>query len=478
MNVGDLNLACAWALVDELAAGGVQDACLSPGSRSTPLALALSRHPGIRLHVLLDERSSGFVAIGIARASRRAVAVACTSGTAASELLPAIVEASQARVPLIVLTADRPPRVRGTGANQTIDQIDLYGRYARTFVEPPLPVNDDDVDAWRRSANDAIRATHGLPIGPSHVNCPFDEPLHPGSGELPPPSRRHRRPSGPEPWEDLAGPEDIERIARAISGRRGAIVAGPRAWEDSGHVASLAEGLGWPIFAEPLSGLRRPGGTLSAGQAIIGVDTWTRSHRPEVILQIGAAPTTRAMQGFVASTEQLVVVDVHHLEPDPEHRAAVRVRAQPGDAIRALLGRPTAGDGEPFGVSIREGDAAPSPEVLESSRIAPAPFGWVMDWEDADRAARSASDGVLDADPAPSGLQVARDVAASIPDGGILFVGNSTPVRDLDVAMAPREGLTVLGNRGASGIDGLVSTALGIGASDRGPTYALLGDLS
>ena len=485
MNGGDLNLACAWALVDELAASGVQHACLSPGSRSTPLALALSRHPGIHLHIQLDERSSAFVALGIARATGRAVAIACTSGTAATELFPAIVEASQARVPVIALTADRPPRLRGTGANQTIDQAELYGRFVRAFVEPPVPVREEDPGAWRRAGRDAIGATHGLPIGPSHVNCPFDEPLLPAFAELPAPSPRHARPSGPKPWEDLAGADDAERVARAISGKRGAIVAGPRAWEDSGDVGALADPLGWPLLAEPLSGLRRSTSlrmgrapSLSAGQWLVGTDTWAATHRPEVVLQIGAAPTTRAMQGFVASAEQLIVIDVHHLEPDPEHRATLRIHAQPMDVLGMLGSRPIAADGEPFGITVREGDPAPSPDEPERSRIAPAPFGWLTGWAEADRTARTAVERVLDADRQPSGLRTARDVAASIPDGGILLVGNSTPVRDLDVAMVPRDGLTILGNRGASGIDGLVSTALGVAVADRGPTFALLGDLS
>ncbi len=262
-------------------------------------------------------------------------------------------------------------------------------------------------------------------------------------------------------------------------------MAGPRAWEDSGDVDLLAKRLRWPLLAEPLSGLRRStstrtgeGSALSAGQALIGTEAWAATHRPEVILQIGAAPTTRAMQGFVASADALVVVDVHHLEPDPEHRASVRVHAQPLEALAALGARPIAAGGEPFGFTIRGGDPTPSPEELERNRITPAPFGWFEDWAEADRIARTALDRVLDDDPAPSGLRSARDLAAAIPGGGILLVGNSTPVRDLDVAMAPREDLEVLGNRGASGVDGLISTAVGIAVAGRGPTFALLGDLA
>ena len=454
MNRGDLNLACAWALVDELVRAGVRHACLSPGSRSTALVLALARHPGIELHIHLDERSSGFIALGIAKALGRPVAVACTSGTAAAELFPAVVEASQAGMPLLVLTADRPPRLRGTGANQTIDQVELYGRYARGYFEPPVPVTDEDIEAWGAAGREAVAAAASLPIGPAHVNCPVDEPLTPGEVELPQPGARRQRPPGPKPWEDLATPDDVERVAGAISGRRGVIVAGPRSWEDSGDVGVLADRLGWPLLAEPLSGLRRldeglrAGQPLRAGQALLTAEGWLDARRPEVVLQVGAAPTTRATQDLVGSGQKLIVIDIHHLEPDPEGRATIRLHVQPGDVVNAL------------------------------GHLAPAPFGWRTEWEVADEAARIALDDVLDAEAAPNGLRTARDVAAAIPESGILLVGNSLPVRDLDLSMAPRDGLRVLGNRGASGIDGLISTSVGIATARRGPTYALLGDLS
>ncbi|MEP6759537.1 MAG: 2-succinyl-5-enolpyruvyl-6-hydroxy-3-cyclohexene-1-carboxylic-acid synthase, partial [Actinomycetota bacterium] len=179
MGRGDVSLACATALVDALAGRGVRDACVSPGSRSTPLALALARDERIRVHVHLDERSASFFALGLARATGAPVAVTCTSGTAAAEYLPAIVEASQSRVPLVVLTADRPPRLRGTGANQTIDQTDLYGRYTRAYLEPPVPATATDTDRWFDAGLRACEAVTGSPHGPVQVNCPFEEPLVP-----------------------------------------------------------------------------------------------------------------------------------------------------------------------------------------------------------------------------------------------------------------------------------------------------------
>ena len=217
MSLGDVNLACACALVEEL------EACISPGSRSTPIALALDRHPAVRTHVHLDERSSAFFAIGIAKAARRPVAVACTSGTAAAELFPAVVEASQSRTPLVLLTADRPPRLRGSGANQTIDQVNLYGRYAR-YLEPPVPSVDADCIAWRESGERAVDALFPTP-GPVHLNLPFEEPLVPVEFARPTTSGEPR-PRAPDP-EAQPLPRVAERFAREISGARGVLVAGP-----------------------------------------------------------------------------------------------------------------------------------------------------------------------------------------------------------------------------------------------------------
>src|SRR5262245_20495413 len=177
MGLGDISLACAAALVDALVEGGVRHACISPGSRSTPLALALARDERILLHVQLDERSAAFFGLGIAKATGGPVVLACTSGTAAAEFFPGVVEASQSRTPLVALTADRPPRLRGTGANQTIDQTDLYGRYARAYLEPPVPASPDDAAAWRDAGRRAVGTATGPVPGPVHVNAPFDEPL-------------------------------------------------------------------------------------------------------------------------------------------------------------------------------------------------------------------------------------------------------------------------------------------------------------
>ena len=448
MSLGDVSLACAWALVDELAAAGMRHACISPGSRSTPLALALSRHPQVETHVHLDERSSAYFALGIAKATLRPVAVACTSGTAAAELFPAVVEASQSRMPLVLLTADRPPPPRGTGANQTIDQVDLYGRYVRAYEEPPIPSGEADASEWRAVAARALEAMLPVP-GPVHVNCPFDEPLTPTGDETLP--RSDERPRAERPAA-AATAEETGRLVKLISGARGVVVFGGWPTVDPGPSRLWSDVLGWPVIAEPTSSARRSGVALAAGQALLG-SSWLDTHRPEVVVQFGAAPASRATQALVASAPELVVVDRFHLEPDPESRATLRLRLDPGEV--------------PF--------SGPDAALARASR--PAPADWTDAWRQADAAARTAMDDYLDGLDEPFEPGIARDVANWAPNGSTLFVGNSSPIRDLDLAMAPRDGLRVLANRGASGIDGLLSTALGI-ASSRGPAVALLGDLS
>jgi 2-succinyl-5-enolpyruvyl-6-hydroxy-3-cyclohexene-1-carboxylate synthase len=453
VSTAEVSFACAWALVDELVRGGVRHACVSPGSRSTVLVLALDRHPGMTTHVHLDERSSAFFALGLAKALREPVAVACTSGTAAAEFFPAIVEASQSRVPLILLTADRPPRLRGTGANQTIDQVELYGKYVRWFAEVPVPSSRSDAPAWASTGTAAVGAArrghlpddgHVHPPGPVQVNCPFDEPL------LPVLDGAALHPSTPERFERLFAFADQYRpeIEQQLRGAdRGVIVVGILG-RPQDQILDLGQSLGVPVLAEPMSGLRRAGRAMAAGQQLASAILDRPDLAPDVIVQFGATPTSRATQGLIAaSTHRIMVAETGQLDPDPDGVATLRVEA-PGEAW--------------------------IPEVVgTASSTGRTP--WL---EPVDMAVRSTLDGLLDSSDEPSEMRVARDLAAAIPDGGTLFVGNSMPVRDLDAFMAPRDGLRVLGNRGASGIDGLLSTALGVAASGTGPTFALLGDLS
>jgi 2-succinyl-5-enolpyruvyl-6-hydroxy-3-cyclohexene-1-carboxylate synthase len=457
MNDGDVALACASLLVDELARAGVTDACVSPGSRSTPIALALARHGDIRVHVHVDERSSGFFASGLAKATGRPVAVACTSGTAVANLFPSVVEASYSWVPMVLLTADRPPELRGTGANQTIDQVQLFGGYVRSFVDAEVPEAGPEAAVyWRSLGARALATALGPPAGPVHVNLPFREPLVPTGAAVDLGRDAAGHPDG-APW-DTARPatwvprdEDVEWLAGLVrSTERGVILAGElSAGIDVGSVEDLATVSGWPLVAEPHSGLRRPKVALEAGQHLVMDDGFRTSRRPDLVLQLGAAPTSRAGQALISEAGKLIVAGFDADRADPTRSASASLRCDPGILAASVAG-------------------------LSSSRVS---SDWVDSWRAADGAAAAAVADLVDGWKEPYEGRVARDVAAWASEGSALVVGSSMPIRDLDMYMAPRDGLRVIGNRGASGIDGFVSTVLGVAASGMLVT-ALGGDLS
>jgi 2-succinyl-5-enolpyruvyl-6-hydroxy-3-cyclohexene-1-carboxylate synthase len=453
---GDVALAYATTLLHELVDGGVTHMCMTPGSRSTPIALAAARHPGITLHVHVDERSSAFFGLGIAAASGKPVAMFCTSGTAAANHFPAVVEAYMARVPIIVMTADRPPELHGVGANQTIDQQNLFGGFVKWFHDTGVPVMaPHERIRWLTAGIQAIQhAVRFPPPGPVHLNLPFREPLLPtGSsvdafgGELTSKTytNTHRR------HDPMPG------FLREVStGHRVVVVAGRLRVPPEGLV-ELCAARGWPLLAEPLSGLRAAHGStahtgaLSAGTLLAADAGFRERQHPDLVIQVGAAATSRGIQELVRCADRLVIIDPDQLVADPDRRSTLTVNEDPAEVVAAL-------------------------HSTSSSLPATRPQ-WLNEWHEADRKVRAAVDSLLDSWDEPFEGRIARDVAASIPDGGVLFAGSSMPVRDLDMYMRPRTGLRVLANRGASGIDGLVSTTFGI-AEVSGPTYALLGDLS
>jgi len=452
---GDVALAYATTVLDELVDGGVAHMCMTPGSRSTPIALAAARHPGVTLHVHVDERSSAFFGLGIAAASGKPVAMFCTSGTAAANHFPAVVEAYMARVPIIVMTADRPPELHGVGANQTIDQQNLFGGFVKWFHDTGVPVMaPHERIRWTTAGMQAIqRAVRFPPPGPVHLNLPFREPLLPtGAGvddfggertskTYTHTNRRH---------------DQMPAFLREVStGHRVVVVAGRLRVPPEGLV-ELCAARGWPLLAEPLSGVRTAGGSTHAGAlsagALLAADVGFRERQhPDLVIQIGAAATSRGVQELVRRADRLVIIDPDQLVADPDRRSTLTVNEDPADVVAAVQSTP-------------------------SSLPATRPQ-WLDEWHEADAKVRATVDSLLDSWDEPFEGRIARDVAASIPDGGVLFAGSSMPVRDLDMYMRPRTGLRVLANRGASGIDGLVSTTFGI-AEVSGPTYALLGDLS
>ena len=439
------NAAFARTLVDELARHGLRHACISPGSRSGPLALAFEDDERIQTHIHLDERSAGFFALGIAKATGVPAAIVCTSGTAAANLLPAIVEARHSFVPLLVLTADRPPELRATGANQTVDQIKMFGDAVVWFAEAGTPETSPSAPGyWRSLASRAFSATTD---GPAHLNLPLREPLY---STEPYPHPTEGRPDG-APWSRLTRSvrrsREVGEVVRDLAAApRGLVVAGA----DGGDLRPLldvARALGWPVLAEPASNLRVPG-TVSTYDALLRVPGFVEGHTPEVVLRVGKLSLGRPLAALLRSTRQ-IALDPRGAWFD-EHRSVERLVVSDVGAF--------------------------CEEAMENLDGA-SDLTWLERWREADAAASEAIDATIDG-LGVSEPGVARDLAAAIPDGSNLFAASSMPVRDLESFMRPRDGLHVYANRGANGIDGTVSTALGLMVGSDRPTYALLGDLA
>lgn len=444
--------ALATIVVDELIRCGTREAVLAPGSRSTPLAFALydaDRAGRLRLHVRIDERSAAFLALGLAKTDARPVPVVCTSGSAAANLHPAVIEASETGVPLLALTADRPPELRHTGANQTIDQLKLYGDAVRWFCEVGVPeARVGAVAYWRSTVCRAAACATGTDPGPVQLNLAFREPLIPG-GDVDWPESPDGRPGG-QAWtrypEPATGPPDLPEV------RRGVLVVGDSTVDPAPFTAH-ARAHGWPVLAEPSGNARRGANAISTYHHLLAVEEFAVAHRPDTIVTLGRPGLSKPLLRYLPTAAQHLVVAAGPRRPDPT-RTATESREYARPFVDGPLDPP---DGGPEGA-------------------------WLAGWRRADRAARAALDAVLDADDRPDEPRLARDLARSVPEGSILVAGSSMPVRDLDQAMAPRTGLRVLANRGTSGIDGMVSTAVGAAlahqASGGGPGYALLGDLT
>lgn len=472
---GVLNLMWAETFALALARSGVTDAVIAPGSRSAPLAVALHRSP-IRTHVALDERSGAFFALGLARASRRPAAILCTSGTAAANFHPAILEARHARVPLVALTADRPPELRDTGAPQTVDQIKLYGDAVLWFCEVGAPEAGADLERYVASlAARAAATAWGPPAGPVHLNFAFREPLLPSPGVRVQVRAAEEITTNGDHAGGEPSPAAIERCASmVIKRRRGIILYGPDDAERhvSEAIVALADALGYPIFADPLSGLRYGAhGARASDDGAAATDThesivdgydlflrapaFVEGHAPELFLHFGAAPTSKALARYASMFPDAVHdgVDAAGSFRDPSRRTHV-IRADPARFARALSSA--------VGGAVRT-DAA-----------------WVGRFRTAGRSAANAVAAALGregneiTEPALYGR-----LLESAPEGTLLYVGNSMPVRDLDTFTGrSAKSVRALGNRGVSGIDGVLSSALGASAASGSPVLAVLGDLS
>lgn len=450
--------AFAATFVDELARCGLEAVCIAPGSRSAPLAMAFSRHPAIRVWMHLDERSASFFALGLAKVAERPVAVLCTSGTAAAEFHAAVIEAHHSRAPLLVLTADRPPELRDVGANQAIDQAGLYGRAVRWFFDPGVPDAEPGAPRrWRRLAARALTEAAGPPAGPVHLNLPFREPLTPDPGMVARPEPAAGPPLSLHRGRLLPAPADVDEVAAALSAaRRPLVVAGEM--RDGAALGCamdrLLTRLDAPLLAEPTSQLRRRGGAgvVEAYDALLRSAPWASAHRPDLVLRLGAPPTSKVLSQLLADAgAPQIVVDAAGWR-DPDQLAAGFVRCEPVPLLEALA------------------DALPGPNRQR---------GWQEAWVEASAVATHALERRLAEPPLHEG-HVVRALAGVLPPTARVVIGSSMPIRDVDTFWPSAfEGQRFLANRGASGIDGLVSTGLGAAAAAPDvPTVLLLGDLS
>ena len=440
---------CA-TLVDEWVRAGVTDAVVAPGSRSTPLAVALTDRPDLRVHIHHDERSASFLALGLGLATGRPAVLLCTSGTAAAHFHAAVIEAHQAEVPLVVCTADRPPELRDVSAPQTVDQDHLYGTAVRWFCDPGVP--EEALRAtWRSLAARAVADALAPRPGPVHLNLPFRDPLVGEPGALPP-----GRPDG-WPWHvSTTGPthvaaSDLDVLAPLLDSQRGVIVAGAGAG-DPLAVHWLAATASWPVLADPRSGCRVPEPTtVGAFDALLRHAGFAADHTPGVVLRLGQPPASKVLNQWLAgSGARQVQVGATAAWIDPEHSAAVRVVADPTELCIALEKRVTGAKGTP----------------------------WLARWQHAEGQAQAAIDAALRAYQEPTEPAAARTLLAALPTGAVLVASSSMPRRDLEWYGTPRDGVRVLANRGANGIDGVVSTAVGAALGSNAPTALLIGDIA
>lgn len=519
------------AFVDELQRIGIHHAVICPGSRSTPLAISFASHPAMRIWMHVDERSAAFFALGLAKRLAQPVALLCTSGTAAANFLPAIVEAKLTHVPLLVLTSDRPHELRDNGAPQAIDQNRLYGTHVKWFVEVALPEATNAALRYVRTlASRAAALTQAVPTGPVHLNMPFREPLTPdplADQPLPPPEQRdpvawQGRPDN-APYTTVSDAPlgslphaRIAQLAELVSTTpHGLIVVGPLfAPALTDPLIHLAHRLGYPILADPLSQLRcgQHDRTLilSSYDAFLRLETFASHMAPQLVLRFGAMPTAKPLLLYLkrhAATCQQIVIDGQGGWEEPTQLATAMLHTDPTALCHALLAQLQ----EIAPISVRSDHTASNPvepnDIAQNGAVAhpdsfeeqqnpvygtgnpcgcpsggcPAGQEWLSTWLHTDHITRQALQTAIQKFSPPFEGRIFTELAELLPDTANLYVGNSMPVRDLDTFFwGHNRTLRLIGNRGANGIDGVISSALGFSAASEPdePTVLVIGDLS
>lgn len=470
------------AFVDELQRVGVQHVVICPGSRSTPLALVFAAQPGIRVWMHVDERSAAFFALGMAKRLQAPVALVCTSGTAAANFLPAIVEAHLSHIPLLVLTADRPHELRDTGAPQSIDQNRLYGSHSKWFVEMALPEASNAALRYVRTIADrAVAQTQAAPAGPVHLNFPLREPLvaEPLPEQVMPPLEerdqhawRGRPHNAPYTEIAVAEPatisgEKIAQLAQRLSQTsRGLIIVGPQHGGQLSALLALAQRLGYPILADPLSQLRcgqpEQEAIITSYDAFLRVEAFVEQAQPELIIRFEAMPTSKPVLLYMKRYEHcpLLVVGEQSDWQEPTQLAAEYIYADSNILCSELLS------------AIYAHPQAAGETVMQDRT-------WLEWWQQRDQETRQTLEtSIYDFREAFEG-RVFRELASLLPERSILYAGNSMPVRDMDTFFWGSErNIRVMANRGANGIDGVISSALGASAAAGEPTVLVIGDLS
>ncbi|WP_456405112.1 2-succinyl-5-enolpyruvyl-6-hydroxy-3-cyclohexene-1-carboxylic-acid synthase [Thiolapillus sp.] len=448
MDQGRINLDWCLALLDGLVGAGVTRIVLSPGSRNTPLTLAAVLHPQLQQQVIVDERSAAFFALGMAMQSRSPVALVCTSGTAVANWFPAVAEANRQQLPLILLSADRPWELQQCQANQTIDQVKLFGEHVRAFHQLPVSESAAPLRRLRALGRQLVKQSSMPDAGPVHVNVSLREPLAPVKLPESVPPVKPNTPSAPI----LTLPEEaLQTLASSISGRQGIIVCGPGPVDAA--VLKLGEALACPVLADPLSGLR----LLAASPVIRHYDLFLRSSatrqrlKARWVLHFGGLPVSRALQDYLdtQADAQQWWVDESGRWMDRPQAAVDTLQVSDGVFCRQLLDR-----------------GAPAPAS-----------GWLNEWQALERQAEQR----LQQQELPLEAQIMRHALCALPAQSLIFSGNSMAVRFLDAYSDKRQQeIRVHGNRGASGIDGNLSTLSGIASTfeGEGKVLGIVGDLA
>lgn len=445
--------------IRQLSAMGVRHAVVSPGSRSTPIAMLLAEHPNFQIYIDIDERSAAFFALGMAKEMRKPVVLLCTSGTAAANYFPAVAEANISRVPLIVLTADRPHELRNVGAPQAIDQIRLYGPHAKWFEEMPLPEAGGEVLQFvRQTAARAVVTAVQQPAGPVHLNFPLREPLVPVLDPPPFACKEENQAIGSAIGKLELGGGEIQKIAAAIRPKeRGLIICGTI--DEPGFpeaVLTLSEKTGYPILADPLSQLRsgkhRKERIIENYDSLLKDPKWAGYLAPDVVIRFGTMPVSKSLTLLLKKLETVdhFVVDGGNGWRDPVKR----------------------------GTTVVYCDEIAFCNKLASAVLMDSHSSWFTMWHTLNERARSIVEIAMETEKGLDEGKTVTELAKLLPDGSTLFVGNSMPIRDVDTFFQVNsKNIRILANRGANGIDGVVSSAAGVSASV-GKAYLLIGDLS